>query len=55
MDASLEYYSSLNYDTPMSEFPTPDAGELNSPVVVKELSESVKKGELENSFRSATD
>jgi hypothetical protein len=51
LEASLEYYCSLNYETTMSEFPKPDADSLNSPVVVKELSESVQKGELEKSFK----
>ncbi|MCK5033239.1 MAG: hypothetical protein KAS18_06375 [Calditrichia bacterium] len=51
LDASLEYFGSLNYSTAESNLPKSNPEDANSPVVVKELSESIEKGELENSFR----
>jgi len=51
LEASLEYYCSLNYLTTDLELPKPNPDDLNSPVVVSELSEAIDKGDLENAFR----
>lgn len=51
LDASLEYFCSLKYRTEEISFPKTNPEDLNSPVVVKALSESIEKGELENSFK----
>lgn len=51
LEESLEYYCSLNYSTAELDLPKPNPEDINTPVVVKELSESIEKGELENSFK----
>ena len=51
LDASLEYFCSLNYLTVESDFPKANPEDAGSPIVVKELSESIEKGELDNAFR----
>lgn len=51
LDASLEYFCALNYSTTESNLPQINHEDINSPVVVKELSESIEKGELENAYK----
>ena len=51
LEASLEFYCSLNYLTEDINFPQPDPEDLNSPVVVGELSEAIDESDLEKAFK----
>jgi hypothetical protein len=51
LDASLEYFCSLNYSNTEPDFPKTNPEDAASPVVVKELSESIDKGDLENAYK----
>jgi hypothetical protein len=50
LDGSLDYYCSLNYSTVESDFPKANPEDTGSPIVVKELSEAIEKGDLDNAF-----
>ena len=51
LEASLDYFCTLNYSNAASSFPKATLEDADSPVIVKELSLSIEKGELEESFK----
>lgn len=53
LDASLEYFCSIDYMPENIKIPEINSADTNTPVVVKELTEAIEKGDLENSFKIA--
>ena len=51
LESSLEFYCSLSYTKVNLDLLQPNPDDLNSPVVVSELSEAIDKGDLENAFK----